>query len=932
MPGIALILVITGAAAAAYALTRKDHIHEKLLEGDVVTLAKLPSGIVSVAPPSSPPATFPQAGESLDSDQLYRVWARVDGSYVDAHRRAKRTQASLEGIFRNLIEARGFEQTHLTGQDPSNELVWTFISRWGGSSGTGHNEAPLYIYRCDAVAEPQDQGLTAQSLRPGPRTLDAGLTITEASSVDKALFMETDPRKLQSFSESMAIEYPVAQSFLLAKARLLSMSGTMSGGEVSDDDAFISGLTKLVSNAAVEPIKLRPIPRAAKQAALDFFAGRTKTSVGADAPIRSIGKINVTGSRPADPNAPAMSLCDRAMDAQRRRSPAALDLAEQCLESGGKFGNMTLADIQKTQRQRQYAENARYASCEAARRAIESGSPYAGALVMECRSYGYRIDFDGEQWKAYLRSIDHRFYDNGVLDAWGTPHEGTLQGRPLPTFEASPDYGDWHYELKRRVLSEWSGDVAALFGTSRKLNVMFDQKRITENDVWGRHEILQIDGYGMMAAGASTRRFIITTVSLDLGPLNGPINTVKDIVREVDKALPVVGAILKTVAPFVEFIPGIGLGLGVAMTAAGALACSESLEDIVIETVGAVIPTGPLRTGFEAGCQGALQIIRGVDVEKVLKESGRAVAVGLGGERAGDAFDIGVATIDSGKIDAALLKAARRQIGESMGVEALAAYDMAVGVAQGKSAGNIGKQVIRDYIEASGNAGALILYDGGMALAEGKSLKEAGFAMGYDLIGGDDLEAKLDVFKKYLPFAEDGAKAFFGQELADRLSDATGSLQDWAKQNLDIGKGVDALLANSDLLSLDVPQLAQTLGVSDIIAKAVKAAVRDVNGVLLADPELLRLFCPMPPPRPTFTELNQRASFDKATSIMSLLGMDKPPPPSLAQQVADPNGLYAKARAASKAKINASVDSALERTLDRTRWVGYYQNLPAMSG
>ena len=105
-----------------------------------------------------------------------------------------------------------------------------------------------------------------------------------------------------------------------------------------------------------------------------------------------------------------------------------------------------------------------------------------------------------------------------------------------------------------------------------------------------------------------------------------------------------VGAIFRSVAPLLSFIPGIGQGVAAVLASVGALAAGEPIGSAVLEGLTNAIPGGGLaRTAFESATAAAGAILDGENVGEAALRASRAALVAHGGPMAGAAFDGGLA-------------------------------------------------------------------------------------------------------------------------------------------------------------------------------------------------------------------------------------------------------------------------------------------------
>jgi hypothetical protein len=177
-----------------------------MLAGGLVLHERAKAG--TVAAPIVAPSTF----DGVETGHLYRVWAKLVTGYG-----ANAPIADLEADLSNKVRALGFSEVLLANEDPTDAHVWTFLTRWGGVGHGGTNVPPLAIYSLEEVQEPPPPELFPE---PSP-VLDVDLSFAESNAVNVALQKEIDPAKLFNFAKAMALDFPVSQSLLKAKAGIL---------------------------------------------------------------------------------------------------------------------------------------------------------------------------------------------------------------------------------------------------------------------------------------------------------------------------------------------------------------------------------------------------------------------------------------------------------------------------------------------------------------------------------------------------------------------------------------------------------------------------------------------------------------------------------------------------------------------------------------
>lgn len=112
-----------------------------------------------------------------------------------------------------------------------------------------------------------------------------------------------------------------------------------------------------------------------------------------------------------------------------------------------------------------------------------------------------------------------------------------------------------------------------------------------------------------------------------------------DIVADAGRSLAMV---IKAAAPFIAMIPGIGLGVSLAITAGSALAAGDRIDYITVDTIEAAIPT-QYKPSFRQAVDIGYGLARGQRVDKIAVDLGRKEALQTGGPTAAAAFDAGIA-------------------------------------------------------------------------------------------------------------------------------------------------------------------------------------------------------------------------------------------------------------------------------------------------
>jgi len=104
-----------------------------------------------------------------------------------------------------------------------------------------------------------------------------------------------------------------------------------------------------------------------------------------------------------------------------------------------------------------------------------------------------------------------------------------------------------------------------------------------------------------------------------------------------------VGAVFRTVAPLLSFIPGIGQGVAAVLASVGALAAGEAIGDAVLEGLSNAIPGGGVaRAAFDSAAAAGAALLDGENIGEAALRASRAAVVAHGGPLAGAAFDGGL--------------------------------------------------------------------------------------------------------------------------------------------------------------------------------------------------------------------------------------------------------------------------------------------------
>jgi hypothetical protein len=205
------------------------------------------------APSRLPPHPLPegttivQHGAPLTFEQghWYRVKGMTNAALIDDRRRTApvgETQKTLQKELTEDLETQGFSNTKLAMQDPSEPLIWNFITQWSKPNPTlGLSpEGKLQVLSYQEVIEPP---VVTPKPEP-PVTLEAGIPYDEAHAVAYALAKDNDPKHLQYFADSMVPDFPLSAGLLVAKAKL-ETAITDERGKVQPEPAPVGDLKRL---------------------------------------------------------------------------------------------------------------------------------------------------------------------------------------------------------------------------------------------------------------------------------------------------------------------------------------------------------------------------------------------------------------------------------------------------------------------------------------------------------------------------------------------------------------------------------------------------------------------------------------------------------------------------------------------------------------
>ena len=311
-----------------------------------------------------------------------------------------------------------------------------------------------------------------------------------------------------------------------------------------------------------------------------------------------------------------------------------------------------------------------------------------------------------------------------------------------------------------------------------------------------------------------------------------------DVVDTIGDAGDLIGDVLKSIAPFLAAIPGIGTAFAGAVYAAGALAAKDKITDVMIGAASAAMPPGIPRIAFDGATNITRDVTEGRSVQDSALAACRQAAGQAGGEVAERAFDSGVAVISGERVDEQLLIEQGRALALQNGPTAAASYDAAISIAQGHKADQVVIDAARRYINEMGGSVALTAFDTAVALGYGKTLQEAGF------IGLHTFARGNNPFEKILNFVEQvGSAKKAGidvqQLLASELATdflhalhAAGVRVDEHAVDTQLNPYVDAIRQNPELLEPAAGKLATQYNVNEAVIRAAQALMRRGDGMI----------------------------------------------------------------------------------------------------
>lgn len=314
-----------------------------------------------------------------------------------------------------------------------------------------------------------------------------------------------------------------------------------------------------------------------------------------------------------------------------------------------------------------------------------------------------------------------------------------------------------------------------------------------------------------------------------------------DVIDDIGDAGDLIGGILKSVAPFLGAIPGIGTAFAVAVYAAGAIAAKDKITDAMIGTASAAMPPGIPRIAFDGATSITRDIAEGRSVQDSALSACRQAADKAGGGPAVAAFDSGLAMIRGGKVDQRLIDEGRAFAQEGGGTAAAASFDAGVSIAQGHEADQVVIDVARGYINQTGGSVALAAFDTGVALGYGKTLQEAGYIGLHTFARGNNAMEKILNFVEQVGRAKSlgaGVQQLLEGELTTdflHALSADGISVNSPAVDVQLQPYTDAIRENLKILEYPAGELAGQWKINEAIIRTAQALMRRGDGTIDED-------------------------------------------------------------------------------------------------
>lgn len=317
--------------------------------------------------------------------------------------------------------------------------------------------------------------------------------------------------------------------------------------------------------------------------------------------------------------------------------------------------------------------------------------------------------------------------------------------------------------------------------------------------------------------------------------LDDVTDVITDAIDTIGDAGDLVGGLLKTVAPMLGAIPGVGTAFAVAVYVAGAIAAKDQITDAVIGTASAGMPPGLPRICFDGAVAITKDVADGRSVVSSTMAACREAAGKAGGAPAMDAFDAGVAALEGGRIDQRVIDQGRQLALTGGGQTAAASFDAGVHIAEGHGAPQVLLEVARGYIGDQGGDEARAAFDVGVALSYGKTLQEAGYIGLHTLVRGNTGIEKILNFIEQVARAKnlgEGLQQVLESDLADDLFRALGGEVDTAKIENTLKPSLDAIRSNLELIEVPAGELAKQWKIDEAIIRAAQALLHQGDGLI----------------------------------------------------------------------------------------------------
>ena len=309
-----------------------------------------------------------------------------------------------------------------------------------------------------------------------------------------------------------------------------------------------------------------------------------------------------------------------------------------------------------------------------------------------------------------------------------------------------------------------------------------------------------------------------------------------DIVETIGDAGDLIGDILKTIAPFLAAIPGVGTAFAAAIYAAGAIAAKDRITDAMIGIASTAMPPGIPRIAFDGATRITTDIAEGRSVQDSALNVCRQAAAAAG-DAAARAFDSGLAIARGENVEESLIEQGRA-LAEQNGFTAAASYNAAVSIAQGHEADQVVIDVARKYVDQVGGSAALVAFDTAVALGYGKTLQEAAYIGLHSFVRGNNPFEKILKFVEQVGSARNlglGVQQLLEAELATDFLHALSAAGVSVNKNAvdtQLKPYIDAIRQDPKLLERPAGELAVESNVNEAIIRAAQALMRRGDGAI----------------------------------------------------------------------------------------------------